>query len=331
MAAAWALTPSAAPAQVPSLDSLVARLASMSAVTGFEDTMAESLLSALPEARLDRDGNVVWTRGSRPAVRVAICPMDEVGYVVGNVTPDGYLRLRRVGATPVHPHLDRFLEGQRVTVFGGRGAVAGVVGVRSLHLRRSSPTPDEPFTLADAYLDVGAASASEVGELGIGLLAPVTRAKQVHRYGRDLVAAPNASARAACAALLSAIQRAEADLVDGSGGISESDQERDAETAVAAFARRRHFAHDGAAFFLTSRDVVAASTEVVLLGEPANADSLGAGAVVSRPDSVPVSGRNEHVTSWALPTRYAGTPVETVSMRDVAVLRDRLVRFMAGR
>lgn len=303
-----------AAAQTP--DSLVLRLAAMSAVTGLEDAMAESLLAALPGSTIDRAGNVVWSRGSGDPVRIAICPMDEVGYVVGGVTADGYLTLRRVGATAVGALYDQFLEGQRVTVFGRRGAVAGVVGVRSTHLRRGRRTgPDEAFSLDSAYVDVGATAAAGVAGLGIEVLAPVTRAKRPHRYGPggQLIAAPAAAARAACAALVSAARRAPA----GDG------------TTVVAFTRRRHYANDGAAFLLIDRGGAAPAANVVLLGGAAPAGAIGSGPQLAT-DSVGVASGFRAVTAWTLPTRYARTPVETVSLADVAQLEQRLAAFLGG-
>src|SRR4029077_13169275 len=103
-------------AQAPTLEGSLMQLGGLSAITGLEDGMAGTLLSSLPGATRDRAGNVVWVRGSGEPVRVALCPMDEVGYVVGGITAEGYLTLRRVGTTNVGPLYDQFLEGQRVTV-----------------------------------------------------------------------------------------------------------------------------------------------------------------------------------------------------------------------
>src|SRR5213593_3000797 len=87
------------------VDRLALRFAGMTAVTGLEQAMTDSLLALLPASVRDR-----------------------AGYVVGNVRDDGLLTLRRVGApTPEYPLFDQQLEGNRVTLFGGRGAVPGVV------------------------------------------------------------------------------------------------------------------------------------------------------------------------------------------------------------
>jgi putative aminopeptidase FrvX len=312
---AAALLALATRARAQDLDALVARLAGMSAVSGLEDAVAESLLAALPGSALDRAGNVVWTRGSGAPVRVALCSMDEVGYVVGAITPEGYLTLRRVGTTPVGPLFDQALEGQRVTVFGRRGPVPGVVGVRSVHLSRGRPAaPEDPFSLDNAFVDVGATSAAGAAQLGLGLLAPVTRAKHAHRYGLDLVAAPGAAARAACAALLDAARRP----AEGGGS----------GTTIAAFTRRRHFRWDGAAYLLADRAPGSAGTDVVVLGEAGPADSLDLGAAPARRDSLPAADGWRPVVSWSLPTRYAASGVETVALRDVATLAARLARFL---
>ena len=189
-------------------DSLTLRFSAMTAVTGYEQAMGDSLLALLPGATRDRIGNVTVTLGHGAPKRLAYCNLDEIGYAVGNITDDGYILLRRVGGgggARLYPLFDQELEGHRVTLFGKNGVVPGVVAVRSTHLTRGRPTRDEPpFTVDNAYVDVGAASRDEVIALGVELLTPVSVTKQPHRYGRDLLAAPNAGRRAACAALAGA-------------------------------------------------------------------------------------------------------------------------------
>ena len=195
------------------VDRLALRFASMTAVTGLEQAMVDSLRALFPGSTRDQAGNVTLTLGQGSPKRLFTCPLDEVGYVVGNILPDGFLLLRRVGgggaSRTASPLFDQQLEGHRVTVFGARGAVPGVVAVKSTHLTRGRGAPGAPdpvFTVDNAYVDVGASSAAEVQGLGIAVLAAVSLAKRPQLYGERLLAAPVAGRRAACAALAAAVQ-----------------------------------------------------------------------------------------------------------------------------
>lgn len=187
-------------------ESLAVRFSAMTAVTGYEQAMADSLLTLLPGSSRDRVGNVTLSLGRGTPKRLVSCPLDEVGYAVGNIRDDGYLTLRRVGGVPrANPLFDQQLEGHRVTVFGRRGPVPGVVAVRSTHLSRGRPAATEPpFTVDNAYVDIGAASRADALALGLSVLTPVSLAKKPHRYGDRLLAAPAAGRRSACAALAAA-------------------------------------------------------------------------------------------------------------------------------
>jgi putative aminopeptidase FrvX len=189
-------------------ESLSVRFAGFTAITGYEQSVTDSLLALLPGSTRDRIGNVTVTIGRGSPRRLVYCTLDEIGYAVGNITDDGYIQLRRVGGgARLSPLFDQQIEGHRVTLFGRRGSVPGVVAVRSTHLTRGRPSREEPpFTVDNAYVDVGAASREEVLGLGISLLTPLSITKRPHRYGDrgGLLAAPNAGRRAACAALASA-------------------------------------------------------------------------------------------------------------------------------
>src|SRR5438477_4252078 len=192
-----------------SLEAIALRFAGMTAVTGLEQAMTDSLLALLPGSTRDRTGNVTLTLGQGAPKRLLQCPLDEVGYVVGNITGEGYLLLRRVGARTTYPLFDQQIEGHRVTVFGSKSPVPGVVAVKSTHLTRgrvASGAPDPVFTVDNAYVDVGAASSAEARALGVDMLAPVSLAKRPLPYGARLLAAPGSGRRAACAALVAAVQ-----------------------------------------------------------------------------------------------------------------------------
>ncbi|HET7790819.1 MAG TPA: hypothetical protein VFK78_08500 [Gemmatimonadales bacterium] len=186
------------------LTRLAPRLAAMTAVSGLEQAMTDTLLTLVPASTRDRAGNVIAVLGKGSPRRLLSCPVDEPGFVVGNVTDDGYLLLRRVGRVQ-NFLFDQSLEGHRVTLFGARGPVPGVVAVRSTHLTRGRPNPDQPpFTVDNAFVDVGASSAAEVQALGLAVLTPVALWKDPMLYGGSLLAAPDAGRRTACAALVAA-------------------------------------------------------------------------------------------------------------------------------
>src|SRR5436190_16269820 len=283
------------PAQT--VDQLALRFAGMTAVTGLEQAMTDTLLTLVPGSTRDRAGNVTMSLGKGAPKRLVACALDEVGYVVGNITADGYLTLRRVGAPP-QPLFDQQLEGQRVTVFAARGAVPGIGAVRSTHLTRGRigpSSPDPVFTVDNAYVDVGAAAAAEARALGIDVLSPVSLAKRPHRYGDRLLAAPAAGRRASCAALAAAVHGKP--KVRG--------------TVVAAFTVRSLYTTTG----VQAVQALQGPFSEALLLWSGRRDAAGRAAA----------------DPLALATRYADTAVETVSLKEADALAQRLAAWMAAR
>jgi putative aminopeptidase len=288
---------------------LAARLASLSAVTGFERAMVDTLLRLLPRAVRDRAGNARVQVGGGSVKRLVVCPLDEPGYVVGGIRDDGFLTLRRVSGK-VSPLFDQQIEGQRVTI-QGRRPVPGVVAVRSIHLTRGRTAPSElPFTVDDAVVDVGAASRDQVLTLGVRVLSPVTLAKQPHRYGENLLAAPMAGRRAACAALVGALT---ASLTRANS----------LPPATVAFVVEQELSHRGLATI--ANEAGPFEETIVIDSRPGNR-----GVLDQRADTLAQSrwARLGQVKTWSLPVQYAGTAVETVAVADADSLQQRLMRWI---
>jgi putative aminopeptidase FrvX len=294
------------------VSALAGRLASMVAVTGYEQMMVDTLLQLLPGSRLDRAGNARLRIGGDTARRLLACPLDEPGYVVGNVRPDGYLTLRRVPGR-VYPLFDQQLEGHRITIQGVRNAIPGVVAVRSIHLTRGRTAPsDSVFSVDDAYVDVGAASAAEAERLGVRVLTPVTLAKSPHRYGDQLLAAPMAGRRAACAALLLAVRQS----------VTRS---RSIPRLEVALVVEQELGQGGLATVANTSGPFDES--LIVDGEPGVPGAIRKAAAA---DTTGKLARLGQLTRWSLPVRYAGTAVETVSIADADSLRLELVAWIAG-
>src|SRR2546422_7895793 len=82
---------------------LAVRLSAMTAVSGYEQAVTDSLVALLPGSTKDRAGNVVLTLGRGAPKRLAVCPLDEPVYGAGNISDDGYITLLRVGRSPNAP------------------------------------------------------------------------------------------------------------------------------------------------------------------------------------------------------------------------------------
>ncbi len=283
---------------------LVERLAAMTAVSGYEQSLTDSLLRLLPGSKKDRTGNVLLVKGDGEPRRLIACGVDEPGYVVGGIREDGWLTLKRVAFTS-DPLFDQQLEGQRVTVFGRSGAVPGVVAVRSTHLSRGRSGADEPFNIDGAYVDVGASTAAEIEKLGVSVLAPVALTKRPHRYGTDLVAAPSVGRRGACAALV----RAALNAKPSTG------------RTVIAFTVEGLFTGRGLSSLGTTAGPFAQTLFVGAAAGAAREQLVSADTALASPGLGSVS-------RWDLPVRYAGSPVETISLEDVSNLAARLQALM---
>jgi putative aminopeptidase FrvX len=156
-------------------------------------------------------------------------------------------------------------------------------------------------------VDVGAGSEAEVGSLGIRPLAPVTLYKRPHRYGRDLLAAPVAGRRAACAALIVAGRRAAAEQ----GMIPRR------QSVVIAFVVEQELSGRGLGTIANS---MGPFEETVVV----DGGDAGAATVAERWPSL---GR---VTVKSLPVRYPGSPVETVAVSDAERLATELAAWIGG-
>lgn len=81
--------------------------------------------------------------------------VDEIGFVVTHVDPEGYLWFAPVGGWD-----DQVVVGQRLRIAGRGGDVIGVVGKKAAHLLRKEDR-DRPTELRDLWIDIGAADRAD--------------------------------------------------------------------------------------------------------------------------------------------------------------------------
>jgi putative aminopeptidase FrvX len=160
------------------------------------------LLARLPrDVHVDSFGNAWVTRGSGAPHVLYLAHRDAPGYVVSSITPDGYLRLQRLG-TPLSQLFDQFMVGRRVLVYMQSGILPAVVACPSTHFRRGADVPVPEATVDDLWLDVGAESDREAEAMGIALLDPVISPAVPWLVGPSSDMGPAAGTRATLARLL---------------------------------------------------------------------------------------------------------------------------------
>ncbi|MFW9918501.1 MAG: M42 family metallopeptidase [Candidatus Thorarchaeota archaeon] len=115
------------------------------------------------EVLFDRLGSVIFKRGnSGPKIMLA-GHMDEIGFVITEITKEGYLKFHQLGGW-----WDQTLLTQEVIVrpFKGGEKIIGVIGAPPPHVL----TPEQRtkvVTKDQMYIDIGCSSKKEVEELGI--------------------------------------------------------------------------------------------------------------------------------------------------------------------
>lgn len=184
-------------------DRLISDLSALMAIpglSGHEDRVRRAIRDLLAdigvESRTERLGNLVATfEGSGPSVML-FAHMDQLGFVVRKIEPDGFLRLERLGGVP-----ERALPAQEVMIGVPGGEVFGIIANKSHH----ATSPDEKYTVLktqDLYVDAGFGTAAEAAEAGVKIGAPVVYTTGSYRMGAHRFVGPAVDDRAGCAVLL---------------------------------------------------------------------------------------------------------------------------------
>lgn len=185
-------------------------------VSGHEWEVAEYVCNALKghvdSIEVRPNGSVIATKkGTRPGVRRMITAhMDEVGYVVKSISPNGFLFFAKVGSPT-----EACIPGRRVLVKGTKGAVPGVIGIRAGHLLTAEQKA-KPQTVGQSYIDLCVSSAEEVAELGIGLGSQIVLDSPCEEmHNPDYMVTRAADCRVLCAIVVETLIDLRPEDIDG--------------------------------------------------------------------------------------------------------------------
>jgi putative aminopeptidase FrvX len=168
-------------------------------IAGHETAVSEKLRRSLKDLDPHTDNlkNVWVTVGNGAPHRLIATAIDEPGYVVSGITPDGYLRVQRLPQAPPNAVFDALNFAQPVVVTTRNGKqVPGVFAGLSVHLQPGRLNPPKMNHVEELYVDIGARSTSEVRAAGIDLLDPIGPKQSSLRVGEDMLAGPGAAEKA---------------------------------------------------------------------------------------------------------------------------------------
>lgn len=343
----------AAPAHPEDVKTLLKEIFPIPSATGNEEILADKIASLLPRSAAVEKDNLgslyAKTRGAGSSL-VLFAALDEFGYFVSRVEPDGYLRVDRAFPTPL-PIQDSFLMGHAVSITTHRGVVEGVVCQPSLHI--ATPETREKLSsgpgLDMIYIDIGVRSEAEARARGIDILDPVTFTPDLITLANDRLGGPSIGLKAACAALVSAFTASA-----GGAGTSGISCVWAAQTRMTA---RKFMAPLGAV-----RAKLKLKPKAIIVIGVADADRDGNGPMIGKGPVItglkePSSGLGKvleeaaHASgaawqrgiasdplleSWssdgteavilAIPVKFLGTPSEIVDMKDVRAVADIAAR-----
>lgn len=172
----------------PSTTTFLYELLNTPSPTGFEvrgqRVWAKRCREFADSVESDAYGNAWATvKGGDPeSPRVMIeAHADEIGFIVKYIADDGFLRVDRIGGSDWAN-----ARGRRLTVFGDKGEVLGIVGNTAIHIRDRKDGEKAP-EVHELFVDIGASCASEVTEMGIRVGHPAVYADGAVPFGKNRI------------------------------------------------------------------------------------------------------------------------------------------------
>ena len=104
---------------------------------------------------------------------------DEIGFMVKQIDDKGFLRVDRIGGSDWAT-----ARGRRLTLFGDKGEVLGIIGNTAIHIRDRKDGEKAP-EVHELFVDIGATSKDEVEEMGIRVGHPGVYADSAMPFGKN--------------------------------------------------------------------------------------------------------------------------------------------------
>jgi putative aminopeptidase FrvX len=165
---------------------------------GREGLISEKIQYFLPgegwQINTDAVGNLTARKPGVGKRILFLTHMDEVGLIVRRVTPDGFLKVERLGGISLQA-----LPGSAFDLWTAKGRLDAHAGLPAAH----SVSGKENFIkLADIYLDIGAQNQAEVQTMGVRVGDGLTWASKLCRIGKSRIRSKALDNRTGCYTLV---------------------------------------------------------------------------------------------------------------------------------
>lgn len=139
---------------------LLQELTEAHSISGFEDEVRSIFIDELQEVGpldTDKSGSVICAHTNEGPRVIIAGHMDEVGFMVQNITPDGFIQFVTIGGW-----WNQVMLGQRVQILNRDGEkIPGLIGSKPVHFLSPSQR-DSPVPVESMFIDIGANSRREV-------------------------------------------------------------------------------------------------------------------------------------------------------------------------
>lgn len=188
------------------------------AVAGYEQELSGKIAAHLKALapKVDRMGNITVTLGTGSPRRLVVAPMDEPGFVVSNITPEGYLQVQRLPQIGALPLFNELYSAQPVTMQTAQGRwISGAVAGISIHLLPQRQHPPSAADLDNIFIDIGATTVAEVRSAGADRLSPLAIERTFYEMGSGRWTSPAVGDRFGDAVLLGLLRDVDAKKLHG--------------------------------------------------------------------------------------------------------------------
>jgi endoglucanase len=178
------------------------RLSNAIGIPGFEEepreVLRELVAPFVDELRVDALGNLLATQRGRGDITLMLdAHMDEVGFMVSYIEPNGYLRFAPIGGWDA-----RIIPSHQLTVVTDDGRrIKGIIGTPPPHILKPADR-ERPFDIDDLFVDIGAADDADARRRGIRIGSQATIAYPFERLSERVVTGKALDDRAGCAVIV---------------------------------------------------------------------------------------------------------------------------------